>query len=165
MGDFKFFIRNNQLEVGDNFVHSKEFHFRRTHLFINFSFRGFRNRFNIGKGFERYIAKDHRVHIYFSVDDYIDNDLYEFVRNCKYKIDNPVTFHISKRDKWIKEKLETLLADLDNWLLIPEKQVLATPYLYEKDVAKGRTYLVVYYFYKDKGERIRTAFHHSKISI
>lgn len=163
MESIKFPIYNNKLEIGDNFVQSKEFHFRRTHLFINFSFRGFRNRFNISKGFERYIAKDHRVHIYLSIDDYIDEDLHEFVYNCKYNSDNPVTFHISKRDKFIKNKLENLLGDLDNWLLITEKQVLATPYLYDTDIIKGRTYLVVYYFYKDKGERIRTSFYHGKI--
>lgn len=148
-----------------NLVKSKEYHFRKKHVFINFSFLGFKDKFNIlgTTSFERWIDKDHKVHIYLSIDDYIDDTLHEFVYNCKYASDKPVTFHISKRDKFIKEKLESLLADLDNWLLITEKQVLATPFLYDTDIFKGKIYLVVYYFYKDKSERIRTSFYHGEL--
>ena len=145
-------------------IFGKEFHFRRNHIYINFNFALYGpGLFNKNKFCMNYISKDHNVHIYLSIDNFIDDYMHYFIQQCKYATDRIVTIHISKRDRILVEKVKEVLKDLDNWQLILEKHVLTTPYLFNVDKLTGdRTYLCISYYYKTGVERIKDEFYTKK---
>lgn len=128
------------------------FHFRRNHIFINFSFRVFSGAgFNLGSGFEHYIHPDHKVHIYLSYADFIDEYMHEYVENVGKVCNNKVTFHVSKRDRnEIVPVLHLRLGDLKNWEVITECNSVVTPYRRSDD-----EYLCIGYNYKPGLDRIK----------
>lgn len=135
----------------------KEYHFMRKHIFINFNFEGLRDPSIILEHRDRHIAKDHNVHIYMSIDNFIDESLHEFISKCKDVTDRIVTIHISKRYKFLLARLKPLLTDLNNYQIIVEKHSTVSLYRYNND--EKPTYLGVYYAHMlNKTDRVRTEF-------
>lgn len=112
--------------------YKKEFHFRKLHVFINKDFTNYS--FNSGVNschHDGYIAEDHKVHIYISKKDVINNQgLRRFVAFAKYMLKNPIIIHISKLDKELEIPIRRLLEGFPNWKLYVEKRQAITYYLY-----------------------------------
>lgn len=154
--------RNLSVETPSQ-LYGEHFHFRRKHIYINFNFLYYFGTFNRNYFNSDYISKDHKVHIYLSVDSFIDEYMYYFIAKCKDATDKIVTIHIDKRDWKLKEKIEKLLEDLDNWQLISEKHVMVSQYLFDIDYTNNtKTYLCISYYYKDKIERIKFGYYKEK---
>lgn len=107
-----------------------EYHFRKEHIFINFSFHIYSgDGFNKRPAYDNYIHHDHKVHIYLSYADFIDDYMWEFVKNVGEVCNNKVTIHMSKRDAdEIIPELNRVLGDLDNWKILTEYNSVVTAY-------------------------------------
>ena len=137
---------------------TKTWHFQKFHIFLNFDFTNetfaflkeiYHPKYHTFFSNDRYVARDHRVHIFFndSNPSISNGKLREFVYKCSQSMGHKVVVHVSKREPDLKKEIEEALVGISYYLFFEKPSSVTTfhrPFIFSDSPIEKR-YLYIGY--------------------